>query len=226
MTMREYHKIPTLFERDPATKFRTLLRGKFATPELEYLQHDRWIFTEKVDGTNIRVMWHPEAGLKFGGRTNNAQIPAHLINRLNEIFLHQSGTFETVFDGPTCLYGEGYGSNIQKVGGNYSNTQEFVLFDVKVGDWWLKWADVCDVAKQLELRCVPVLGSGSLWDMVDIVKAGVISEWGNFPAEGLVARPTVFLSDRSGNRIITKLKARDFCEMPKERQSHGTKKEG
>jgi len=36
------------------------------------------------------------------------------------------------------------------------------------------------------------------------------SVWGDFQAEGIVARPGVELFDRAGRRIITKLKCRDF----------------
>lgn len=208
--MNEYHKIPTVFKRDPATNHRTLLLGEFATPELKYLQDASWAFTEKVDGTNIRVMWSPETGLTFGGKTDNAQIPTHLMNRLNEMFADRTVALEGMFDSPACLYGEGYGAKIQKGGSNYSNTQEFVLFDVKIGDWWLERSNVEDVAKKLGLQCVPIYGEGTLHDMVRLVKGGIASAWGDFLSEGLVSRPTVSLSDRGGNRIITKLKTKDF----------------
>jgi len=209
--MNQYPKISTVFTRDPATRFRTLIEGQYATAALAYLHSNDWLFTEKVDGTNIRVMWQPETGLKFGGKTDYAQIPAHLANRLNEMFLDKADTFAGAFDGPACLYGEGYGAKIQKGGGNYSETQEFVLFDVKVGDWWLERKNVVNVASNLGLRVVPVCGHGSLPRMIDLVRAGIKSAWGDFLAEGLVARPIVSLMARDGSRIITKLKTRDFC---------------
>ena len=52
--MKEYHKIQTIFKRDPENKFKTLIYGEFSLPEFEYLKNNTWIFTEKVDGTNIR----------------------------------------------------------------------------------------------------------------------------------------------------------------------------
>jgi hypothetical protein len=54
--MKEYHKIQTVFKRDPSNNYKTLLEGEFAIPEFGYLQDNEWVFTEKVDGTNIRVM--------------------------------------------------------------------------------------------------------------------------------------------------------------------------
>ncbi|GAG78633.1 unnamed protein product [marine sediment metagenome] len=36
--MIEYHKIQTIYKRDPDTNYKTLLEGNFSTPELEYLR--------------------------------------------------------------------------------------------------------------------------------------------------------------------------------------------
>ena len=142
--MEKYHKIQTVFKRDPETKFKTLLNGQYSMPEFEYLKDCEWIGTEKVDGTNIRVMFDGDT-ISFGGKTDQAQIPSNLINRLNKKFLPQIETFENLFINPdqtdraeVCLYGEGYGAKIQKGGGNYRLDQDFVLFDIKIGQWWLK----------------------------------------------------------------------------------------
>jgi len=43
-----------------------------------------------------------------------------------------------------------------------------------------------------------------------VCRAGLVSKWGDFEAEGIVARPAVELKTRAGERIITKLKTRDF----------------
>ena len=53
--MKEYHKIQTVFKRDPSTNHKTLLMDDYSLPEFEYLKNNHWIFTEKIDGTNIRV---------------------------------------------------------------------------------------------------------------------------------------------------------------------------
>lgn len=202
--MNEYHKIHSVFKRDPSGK--TILWGQYALPEFAYLADCDWVFTEKVDGTNIRVMWDGER-LTFGGKTDNAQIPAMLFQRLQTLF--PAGPFPDEFSAPVCLYGEGCGAGIQK-GGCYSPTPEFVLFDVKIGDWWLLREDVEKVAATLHLDLVPVVGHGTLDDMIEKCRSAYPSQWGAFPAEGIVARPAVELQDRSGRRIITKFKLRDF----------------
>lgn len=73
-------------------------------------------------------------------------------------------------------------------------------------------ADVEDIAANLGLDVVPVVGEGTLDDAINMVRGGLQSRWGAFPAEGIVARPTVELKARSGQRIICKVKAKDYCK--------------
>ena len=208
--MTEYHKIDTIYLRDPKTKFKTLLMGEYASPEFAYLAENQWIFTEKVDGTNIRILIAKDGNISFGGRTDNASIPALLLERLAERFLRQHDLLAEMFPDGGCLYGEGYGARIQKGGGNYRPDQDFVLFDVMVGDWWLQRDAIEDISTKLLVDIVPIIGRGTLANMVDIASKGFQSRWGSFQAEGIVARPLTELKSRSGRRIITKIKTRDF----------------
>lgn len=209
LTMKEYHKIQTLFKRDLASKHKKLLEGEWTLPEFEYLVNNQWVFTEKVDGTNIRVLFQNGA-ISFAGRTDAAQIPEPLATRLNERFLPLVERFQDMFGGDVCLYGEGYGAKIQKVGKLYREDQDFVLFDVRVGEWWLQREDVVDVAGKLALEVVPIIGEGTLYEAIEWAKRGIRSTWGDFEAEGIVARPKVELRTRNGQRIITKIKCSDF----------------
>lgn len=209
--MQQYHKIQTVYLRDPDTNFKTLLNGEFALPEFRYLAQNKWVFTEKVDGTNIRVMSDGEK-ITFGGKTDNAQIPSQLVKHLESVFLPQVEVFRENLPANTCLYGEGYGAKIQKVGSNYSPTQKFVLFDVKVGDLWLTRQNVEEIAGYFGIDVVPIIGSGSLFDAIEMTRNGFSSQWGNFQAEGVVARPECELLTRNGQRVITKIKTRDFAK--------------
>ena len=206
--MREYHKIQTVFKRDPATNYKTLL-PEFSLPEFDYLNNNEWVWTEKVDGTNIRVMFDGEK-ITFGGKTDRAQLPAQLVTWLEEKFIPQTEKLREDFSIDFCLYGEGYGAKIQKGGGNYSPDQKFVLFDVKIGEIWLERQSVEEIGELCGVEVVPIIGQGTIREMVDMVEAGFKSRWGDFPAEGIVARPLVELRDRRGQRIITKLKTKDF----------------
>jgi hypothetical protein len=208
--MSEYHKIQSVFKRDMSSKHKTLIDGAWTLPEFEYLARNDWTFTEKVDGTNIRVMFK-DGGITYGGRTDDAQIPAQLVGRLNERFLPMAGKLGELFQDGVVLYGEGYGAKIQKGGGNYRSDQDFVLFDVRVGPWWLQRPDVNDVSQTLGIDVVPIIGEGTLHDAVDWARRGIKSRWGNFEAEGIVARPKTELNTRSGHRLIAKIKCRDFA---------------
>lgn len=206
--MKEYHKIVTVWERNPETKFKTLIEGVWAEPEFEYLKDNDWVWTEKVDGTNIRIMWDGEK-VRYGGKTDNAQIPEFLIERLQSLFY--AGALARIFDGIACLYGEGYGAKIQKAGGNYiADGVDFCLFDVLIGETWLRREDVEDIAGKLEIHAAPIVGTGSLEDAIDICRGGIKSRWGDFMSEGLVMRPKIEMKNRMGRRIITKIKYKDF----------------
>lgn len=206
--MKEYHKINSVYKRDEKThKF---IEGQFSEPEFEYLQNNLWVWTEKIDGTNIRIDWDfIEQKVTIGGRTDNTQIPTFLYTKLQELF--PVSKFRELYpELNICLYGEGYGAKIQK-GGNYiPDGVDFILFDVRVGDYWLRRNDIVDVAQKLNIGVVPVIGVGTIEEAISLIKKGVISTFGNFMAEGLVMKPEVELCTRMGHRIITKIKHKDF----------------
>lgn len=208
--MIEYPKIQTVFLRDPMANFKRLLEGQFAKQAFGFLHSLDWLWMEKIDGTNIRVMWDGST-IRFGGKTDRANIPSTLVARLQDLFTQDQ--FRASFDegAPVCLYGEGYGAGIQKGGAYIPTGVDFILFDVRVGDVWLEWANVCDVAWKLGIHTVPVVGEGPLLGAVECARAGFASAIGMAQAEGLVMRPVVALCDRLGDRIMTKIKHRDFA---------------
>ena len=210
--MIEYHKIQSVYLRDPANRHKTFLEGQWSLPEFGYLANNDWHWTEKVDGTNVRVHWNGEK-VTFGGRTADAQMPLYLLHRLEELFpmVKFHAHFPAIEYQDVMLYGEGYGAKIQKGGGNYKpDGVDFVLFDVQIGGVYLERQNVEDISTKLGLRSVPVLGHGSLLDAISMTRAGFDSTWGPFKAEGLVMRPAVELVTRRGHRIITKVKHKDF----------------
>jgi ATP-dependent RNA circularization protein (DNA/RNA ligase family) len=193
--------------RDEKTNFKTLLEGQYSIPAFRYLEKNGWVFTEKIDGTNIRVMWDGNK-VTFSGKTDGSQIPAFLIQKLMEIFTAEK--LAPVFPSGACLYGEGYGAKIQS-GGNYiPDGCGFILFDVLCGKWWLERASVEDIAVKLNIPVVPVIGSGTLLDAVEKTRSGFPSVIGKCTAEGIVMRPSVEMFDRNGDRIIAKIKHKDF----------------
>lgn len=205
----KYPKIKTVYKRDPSTNYKTLLEGEFAQPEFEYLVDNTWVWTEKVDGMNIRVIWDGYV-LIIAGRTDRAQIPRPLRDKLWEMFTVEM--FSSQYPNtPMILYGEGYGARIQKGGGNYiSDGVDFILFDVMVGDVWLERENIVDIAGCMGIDMVPIIGFGSLYAAVETARKGPVSRIGSQRMEGLVMRPAWGLADRRGQRIITKIKYKDF----------------
>ena len=214
----KYGKIMSIYKRDEKTK--DFLIGQYSTPEIEYLKDNMWEFTEKLDGTNIRIKYDGKDAV-YAGRSDEASLPVSLIYRLDEIFKSMEGrarltaTFdygtETLETMEVYLYGEGVGRKIQKGGGNYNpDGVDFVLFDVMVGHWQLSRDNVDGIAKKLGIKSAPVIGRGTLNDAILMTEKGFNSRWGEFIAEGIVARPLVELFTKKGDRIITKVKYRDF----------------
>ncbi len=216
--MSKYHKINAPYKRDMQAKKRDLIPGDWAVPEFEFLQDVLWVAKEKLDGTNIRVIFDPEnKTVEFKGRTDNAQIPKHLLSKLEDIFTVEtlSNAFpkaEGIINPQVVLYGEGVGHKIQKMDGKYFAKGEvgFVLFDVKIGRWYLTDDAVFDISNKLSIDSTPTVATLCLDDLFDLVKDGLKSKYGDFFAEGVVAKPQLQLFARNGDRIITKIKHKDF----------------
>lgn len=210
--MNQYQKIQTAFFRDPDNNHKTLLDGVWAKPEFEVLKDIPWTCTEKIDGTNIRIMWDGK-NVRFGGKTDNAQIPSILISTLQDTFTNELMKKAFPEADNVCLYGEGYGKKIQK-GGNYlPDRADFILFDCKIGDWWMTRDSLIDISGKFDISVVPVIGTWKLQEAIDYVKKGfvsTISDNKEYIAEGLIMKPSVELFNRKGERVISKIKHKDF----------------
>ena len=210
--MNEYLKIPNIFNREHYGKNR-IIEGDFSSPELEYLRNCSWEFTEKIDGTNIRVMWDGYR-VSFAGRTEKAQIPKPLLEKLEELFGGESKEelFEEKFGNKTViLFGEGYGKGIQKHGELYGRV-DFILFDVLIDKYWLSRENVLDIADTFEIKAVPFVFIGTLYQGVEFIKGHPKSKLRDFEMEGIVGRPTTPIYNRDGKPMIVKIKCRDFPE--------------
>lgn len=219
--MAEYQKIQTLFKRDERN---IIIPDQFTYPEFDVLKDLKWECTEKIDGTNIRIeltsSGNPKDGIimSFKGRTDKAVIPEHLLTKLNWLFdrerlMEVLNITDETQDCNITLYGEGYGAKIQK-GVNYiSNDVNFILFDVKIGKWWLDRESIKDIANKLGINVVPLMGYMTIPEAIEYVKKGfksTIAENKDYDAEGLVLKAPCGLLKRDGERLITKIKTVDF----------------
>jgi hypothetical protein len=138
---------------------------------------------------------------------------------LTKIVPSQKGSYNVwLTEVPIYIYGEYFGSGIQKCGSRYiKNGNDFLVFDIKQQGWWTP-KDVRDsICKGLGLNTVPFLGIMTLKEIEDKVRAGFTTQFDRAAdptmlEEGIVARPTIPLCDGSGNRIIVKVKYCDYIE--------------
>lgn len=187
--------------------------GRFRNPTMKFLSELEWQFTEKVDGTCTRVYWDGHK-VSYGGRTDRAQMPVPLMNYLISVFgtPEAEQLFEQTFgEREVILFGEGYGPKIQS-GGAYRDDVSFILFDVMIGDNYQPREMVEKTAKMFGIDVVPIVCEGTIWDGIDFVMHHPKSTIGTAMMEGVVGRPEVELRDRCGNRVIVKIKWRDFKE--------------
>jgi len=213
--MQEFPKIETLYNRDEHTH--KVIPSQLRLREFGHIKE--WVISEKIDGTNVRIGYHDHT-IELGGRTDQAQMPMVLVEYLRQTFTDER--MGKVFDDESSvtLFGEGYGEKIQS-GGRYRSGVSFRLFDVLVGSWWLERDTIIDIAAQLSILVVPSFGSidrlpqsvDDLKDMIGHDGRSMVAHQDNGPgvqAEGIVARTVPLLKTRGGERLIWKLKFRDF----------------
>jgi hypothetical protein len=233
--MSKYPKINGVFKRytkedkqegniPEGKEWGEFIDGEWSQPEFELLKDVVWQWTEKVDGMNCRIIIEPNTwDIKLKGKTDNAEIPKPLAEWFekwldgyeeNAIDMFESGV-------EVVLYGEGVGAKIQK-GKHGFKDYEVILFDIRIGKYWLKKEHVKSIAEELGLRSVEVIEESTLQGAIDNMKERAskgeerLSIYGEWKMEGMVGCPKYELLDRTGTRIVTKLKYTDF--RPKTRK--------
>lgn len=213
MLKLKYPKINTLWKRDEKDKFNIIV-GDYSCDEFASIS--KWHITEKIDGTNIRILYNGEEPI-FYGRTDEAQIPPFLLECLKKTFTKDilSKQFPEAKDG-ILLYGEGYGNKIQSAGKKYRKDNSFILFDANIGGWWLEPGKVKQLAKELGIDYVPELRVvNSIQEAIDYLKEKHKSKISQeeLTAEGIVARSYPLMLFRDGSPIMWKLKVKDYTRL-------------
>ena len=194
-----------------------------------------------IEGSTINGV---KFNVRIAGKTDNAQIPKNLLKHMQEKypnekvlaalglkefipvdeweFEHNWLTYEQIPNIYT-IYGEGYGEGIQSGGWYIKGGNEFIVFDVKVNDIYLKTEARDEIATKLGAPIVPLIGYFTLDEAIDFVRKGFRSVVAENPevkmAEGLVLRTDLGLRNRMGKRLIVKVKYEDF---QKYRNVYGT----
>lgn len=211
----QFYKIQGPFKRTTEGPDKNKIRwGMWSDSSFATLQHATWRWTEKLDGMNIRIHWSGHR-VSVAGRTDRAQIASDLLAYIHENFTEE--LFEQAFQGnPVTLYGEGVGPGIQKGGGLYATAKKFVLFEVRQGNVWRTRETIESVADSFGCEVATVTKIGTVWDAIEIVKAGHKVDYGQgeFFSEGLVGVPVDGFLNYNGSRIALKIKHCDFFEGP------------
>ena len=185
-----------------------------------------------IEGRTINGV---EFKVRIAGKTDNANIPKNLLKHMQEKYpdekvLAALGLKEFIpvdewenehnwlayEDIPNIytIYGEGYGEGIQSGGWYIKGGNEFIVFDVKVNDIYLKTNVRDEIAAKLGAPVVPLVGYFTLDEAIAFVRKGFRSLIAQNPdakmAEGLVLRTDPGLCNRMGKRIIVKIKYEDF----------------
>lgn len=186
-------------------------------------------------GIEGRMINGVEFKVRIAGKTDNAQIPKNLLKHMQEKYPnekvlaalglkefipveeweneHNWLTYEQIPNIYT-IYGEGYGDGIQSGGWYIKGGNEFIVFDVKVNDIYLKTDARDEIATKLGAPIVPFIGYFTLDEAIAFVRKGFRSQVAQNPdakmAEGLVLRTDLGLRNRMGNRLIVKIKYEDF----------------
>lgn len=223
MKMMEYPKIYGPFKRctEKGPDRNKLIWGHWLSDEFAALADHPWVWTEKVDGENIRIHWDGHK-VTFGSRVISdikthpeAKISAAFIKILDDLFPEE--VMESIFGASTfTLFGESYGAGV-KSGGNYRPDMAFILFDVfshgEQHQLFLKRDATVDIAAKFGIEHVPAIHDGygyTPWEMIDLVQNGEIkSTWKGAPLEGVVGKPVGDFLSRRGERIAMKVKVKD-----------------
>ena len=229
MSDLEYPKIYTLYNRDGEYFVNV---SKLRKSEFGMIK--RWFLTEKIHGRNTRITLFDNGEVVYGGKTDEAEMPPELLEYLKKIFTSEK--MKSIFwlsnkpiPKSVTTYGEVYGPGVVPGSGIYRSDVAFRLFDCLVinedNKWWLERRNLEDVAKKLGIKCVPLLGvidflPSSVEEIRQIFidhrdRMVVVEDGGQveFASEGegvVAASYPKLLFDRKGERLMWKLKIKDF----------------
>ena len=213
----KYPKIKSLFKRGDDFKFTEQLVSEFLSDFKDFY----WVCLEKLDGMNIRIFCdYEKQEFKYFGRTDAAHIPEHLkpaLDRVVSAAKENADSIKQAFAGidKFILYGEGFGHKIQSGGLYLGENTDFNLFDCysilpSEKGFWMDELKIQQLAGLLKTNTAPSFESMTVSEAVSMVKSGFSSKHGTARAEGLILKTRFPLFDSFGERLIFKLKTKDF----------------
>ena len=169
---------------------------------------------EKIHGTSAHIAFKlGEDKVRFfsGGETHEKFISLFDEQKL---LAH----FKETYQYDVVIFGEAYGGKQQAMSHTYGKELKFIVFDVKVGDFWLDVpkAEASAIGFGLEFvdyvripATVEAIDAERDRDSTQAVRNGMGA---GRKREGVVLRPLIELRKNNGDRIISKHKGDEFRE--------------
>lgn len=182
----------------------------YRSPLLAYLAESPWVYSRKVDGENIRIQWNGEQAL-WNGKSNAFQCGVEFTEYMNDTFLEE--IFEEKFgrDKIVTLFGEKMGPKTQRNELGLKK-EAVILYDVNINGTWLSKVNVVEIAGYFGANVPSIYQymphgrvSAKLRELIEMCANGEFKDW-----EGIVATPLVEMRDQKGQRVIVKIKNRDY----------------
>lgn len=215
----KYSKLSSPFKKD---------EKHINTEELsQYLPKGQWLKTEKIDGTNIRIIITKpdekgEREVLIGSRTlilNEADKGSkQFLHCIKEVNLFKLKEYFKEVNSTIIIYGEGYGAGVQK-GGMYAKEKNYRVFDIRIGEAYQDFEYVKKVCIDNQLNLVPLMTEVSEITYKECVNSlknfthTLINEGDGGQPEGFVYKFDPVLLNKYGERLIFKVKHKDFREF-------------
>ena len=189
----------------------------YAKPWVEHLRGVKFHASEKIDGTSVGIVWDGER-ISFVGHTVKSEFCPRYLDYLKANFA--TAEFESVIeeifsDTPVTIYGEGISKDYNV---HYGFPEgNFIMYDVQnEGGTFYNREPVREIAAKLAL-ITPYEEMMTLDEAIEFVKSRPMSRLDpTKKMEGLVLRAPVEMYTNTGERIICKVKVKDFVDGVKD----------
>ena len=206
-----YKRVPDIFTYSKGK----VEEGQYASEAVRFTKDLPWVCTEKIDGMTVCIEWDGNQA-SFSRNHIGKRLPKHLLEMLHDKFSTSRAEERFKFNfplGKVVFYAVAYGGDIGDTAEKYGPGLTYSLIDVYMParNQWLNRTAVETVGARFGVRVVPKILHEPLEMAVIKMKEHPVSKINmNTPMEGLVCHPFVELRDCYGERIIVKLKAKDF----------------
>jgi hypothetical protein len=180
---------------------------------------------EKIHGTSAHVRFRRpdfvEAGLEATGMKTVSYFSGgashdSFVSLFDEAAIFAK--FMATGAAEAIVYGEAYGGKCQGMSETYGKDLKFIVFDVKIGEFWLSVPDMEKFAKGIGFEVVhyekipvdlAVFDAQRDADSIQAIRNGIGQ---GKHREGVVLRPLIELTKNNGERIMVKHKRESFEE--------------